>query len=159
MVYLPAGKAGQAPAESHEKKRMGDYRRSGRNDLATATIGRPKPWRDRRLHGGKIAAREPLPKRSDPIGPASGWRRGAVAQMGERCNRTAEVRGSIPLSSTSLKFIENKRFFLGVPSVSRPKVPVQSPCNFRGNPPADREERSLASAARLLERLHRSPLT
>src|SRR4051794_9338290 len=31
------------------------------------------------------------------------WRwRGAVAQMGERCNRTAEVRGSIPLSSTSL---------------------------------------------------------
>ena len=27
--------------------------------------------------------------------------RGAVAQMGERCNRTAEVRGSIPLSSTS----------------------------------------------------------
>src|SRR5688572_27811545 len=30
-------------------------------------------------------------------------RRGAVAQMGERCNRTAEVRGSIPLSSTSLR--------------------------------------------------------
>ncbi len=28
--------------------------------------------------------------------------RGAVAQMGERCNRTAEVRGSIPLGSTSL---------------------------------------------------------
>jgi hypothetical protein len=27
-------------------------------------------------------------------------RDGAVAQMGERCNRTAEVRGSIPLSST-----------------------------------------------------------
>ena len=26
-------------------------------------------------------------------------RRGAVAQLGERCNRTAEVRGSIPLSS------------------------------------------------------------
>ena len=26
---------------------------------------------------------------------------GAVAQMGERCNRTAEVRGSIPLSSTN----------------------------------------------------------
>ena len=24
---------------------------------------------------------------------------GAVAQLGERCNRTAEVRGSIPLSS------------------------------------------------------------
>ena len=26
---------------------------------------------------------------------------GAVAQMGERCNRTAEVRGSIPLGSTN----------------------------------------------------------
>ena len=32
---------------------------------------------------------------------------GAVAQMGERCNRTAEVRGSIPLSSTSLKLIKS----------------------------------------------------
>jgi hypothetical protein len=30
--------------------------------------------------------------------PAHG---GAVAQMGERCNRTAEVRGSIPLGSTT----------------------------------------------------------
>jgi hypothetical protein len=28
-------------------------------------------------------------------------RSGAVAQMGERCNRTAEVRGSNPLSSTN----------------------------------------------------------
>ena len=28
---------------------------------------------------------------------------GAVAQMGERCNRTAEVRGSIPLGSTNHK--------------------------------------------------------
>jgi hypothetical protein len=28
-------------------------------------------------------------------------RPGAVAQMGERCNRTAEVRGSIPLGSTN----------------------------------------------------------
>ena len=28
---------------------------------------------------------------------------GAVAQMGERCNRTAEVRGSNPLSSTTAK--------------------------------------------------------
>ncbi len=27
--------------------------------------------------------------------------RGAVAQMGERCNRTAEVKGSIPFGSTS----------------------------------------------------------
>src|SRR5512133_2787288 len=28
---------------------------------------------------------------------------GAVAQLGERCNRTAEVRGSIPLSSMDTK--------------------------------------------------------
>ena len=27
---------------------------------------------------------------------------GAVAQLGERCNRTAEVRGSIPLGSTMI---------------------------------------------------------
>ena len=32
---------------------------------------------------------------------AYGQPRGAVAQMGERCNRTAEVRGSIPLGSTT----------------------------------------------------------
>ena len=30
--------------------------------------------------------------------------RGAVAQMGERYNRTVEVRGSSPLSSTSQSF-------------------------------------------------------
>ncbi len=35
---------------------------------------------------------------------------GAVAQMGERCNRTAEVRGSIPLGSTNvIASIEVKR--------------------------------------------------
>ena len=37
--------------------------------------------------------------------------RGAVAQMGERCNRTAEVVGSIPIGSTmeikDLSEIEN----------------------------------------------------
>src|SRR3546814_15104622 len=31
--------------------------------------------------------------------------RGAVAQTGERCNRTAEVRGSIPLGSTTTLFL------------------------------------------------------
>ena len=35
---------------------------------------------------------------------------GAVAQMGERCNRTAEVRGSNPLSST--KFFKDLHGFL-----------------------------------------------
>jgi hypothetical protein len=34
--------------------------------------------------------------------PSQGWREGfgAVAQLGERCNGIAEVRGSIPLGST-----------------------------------------------------------
>src|SRR6478736_4797461 len=39
-----------------------------------------------------------------------GQRLGAVAQMGERCNRTAEVRGSNPLSST--KFFNDLHGFL-----------------------------------------------
>ena len=42
-----------------------------------------------------------LDARPEPIGPRHFDWGGAVAQMGERCNRTAEVRGSIPLSSTS----------------------------------------------------------
>ena len=29
---------------------------------------------------------------------------GAIAQLGERCNRTAEVGGSIPPSSTKFRF-------------------------------------------------------
>src|SRR5208283_4686367 len=41
-----------------------------------------------------------------PPRPKHALRNGAVAQMGERCNRTAEVRGSIPLSSTSSASIE-----------------------------------------------------
>src|SRR3954454_14817275 len=42
-----------------------------------------------------------FPSGPSPSDRPARWRRGAVAQMGERCNRTAEVRGSIPLSSTS----------------------------------------------------------
>ena len=45
---------------------------------------------------------------------ASLARSGAVAQMGERCNRTAEVRGSIPLSSTSMAtFDEQMKLIAG----------------------------------------------
>jgi hypothetical protein len=40
-------------------------------------------------------------------------RTGAVAQLGERCNRTAEVRGSTPLGSTSLRGLRPLR--LGKP--------------------------------------------
>src|SRR5689334_3224959 len=44
---------------------------------------------------------------------------GAVAQMGERCNRTAEVRGSIPLGSTSPHQAPLKRqcIFEGFPNL------------------------------------------
>src|SRR5271165_5678400 len=38
-------------------------------------------------------------------------RDGAVAQMGERCNRTAEVRGSNPLSSTKDIWMTNSNKF------------------------------------------------
>ena len=37
--------------------------------------------------------------RPDVVTSVALVRLGAVAQLGERCNRTAEVRGSIPLSS------------------------------------------------------------
>ena len=47
--------------------------------------------------GGGVSLRATL---RSGLGPQAGAG-GAVAQMGERCNRTAEVRGSIPLSSTT----------------------------------------------------------
>jgi hypothetical protein len=34
---------------------------------------------------------------------------GAVAQLGERCNRTAEVTGSIPVSSIHTTYVERHR--------------------------------------------------
>ena len=46
------------------------------------------------------------------LGPLAIWGAptdGAVAQMGERCNRTAEVRGSIPLGSTIDQLISAPR--------------------------------------------------
>jgi hypothetical protein len=42
----------------------------------------------------------PLPTRRSPFRGAAFPRCGAVAQLGERCNGIAEVRGSIPLGST-----------------------------------------------------------
>ena len=55
----------------------------------TAAFDEPKP----------LAAGHCMGERRRYVGRLA--RRGAVAQMGERCNRTAEVRGSIPLSSTT----------------------------------------------------------
>ena len=54
-----------------------------------------RPQEEKRAPGERVASRG----RRRYLGRPE--RRGAVAQMGERCNRTAEVRGSIPLSSTS----------------------------------------------------------
>jgi hypothetical protein len=71
-----------------------------RSISAPARLSRPRRLPFAALHrapaaanGGAFAgpARTDLPKAA---------RHGAVAQMGERCNRTAEVRGSIPLGST-----------------------------------------------------------
>src|SRR5208282_1801477 len=54
---------------------------------------------------------------------------GAVAQLGERRNRTAEVRGSNPLGSTSLRSLSELRlgkypgmFSLAPSSYSRPNA-------------------------------------
>ena len=43
------------------------------------------------------------PVRRDRQQSAHSRVRGAVAQLGERCNRTAEVRGSTPLSSIAIR--------------------------------------------------------
>src|SRR6476646_4248911 len=77
-------------------------RRSGAARAQTAVNRRDERPAGQALQGVKQAARGPLPMPPAPCGGAGPGRRGAVAQMGERCNRTAEVRGSIPLSSTSL---------------------------------------------------------
>src|SRR3954471_20403566 len=102
MLVLPTGKGRRATGSSPQIKRTGVRGRSGRDGSPTGRNGGPTlPW-DRRLQGWEIAASGAAPRRPNPLGAPAGWRRGAVAQMGERCNRTAEVRGSIPLSSTSL---------------------------------------------------------
>jgi hypothetical protein len=44
---------------------------------------------------------------------------GAVAQLGERCNRTAEVRGSNPLSSTSQNFPVSLGLAAKTPSIAK----------------------------------------
>jgi hypothetical protein len=44
---------------------------------------------------------------------------GAVAQLGERCVRNAEVRGSIPLSSTKAAVLRNRRFRFVLPTPRR----------------------------------------
>src|SRR5215204_7200373 len=54
---------------------------------------------------------------------------GAVAQMGERCNRTAEVRGSNPLSSTSLLALFSIAYARLTLKRSLSKSQVSQPCH------------------------------
>lgn len=67
--------------------------------------GASKPQRAQSQRIYEQTASKPPPASKPPIAPTPEARyfckRGAVAQMGERSNRTAEVRGSIPLCSTS----------------------------------------------------------
>src|SRR5262245_47297679 len=58
-----------------------------------------------------------LDKREPPPLNAGSNREGAVAQMGERCTRTAEVRGSIPLGSTS--YLSHYTQLVGKPELIR----------------------------------------
>ena len=72
------------PMPTEQPDRIGNSAPSaGRFSAARRPIDRPKP--------GSLKACRRLARRESA---------GAVAQMGERCNRTAEVRGSNPLSST-----------------------------------------------------------
>ena len=72
----------------------GDPRNATRSRRArTRDTGRWRHFRQPARAGRCIVGEGSLEGRSGGCG--------AVAQMGERCNRTAEVRGSIPLSSTS----------------------------------------------------------
>ncbi len=50
--------------------------------------------------GGASGLRTACQAIERPLGGAFLQRFGAVAQLGERCNGIAEVRGSIPLGST-----------------------------------------------------------
>jgi hypothetical protein len=72
----------------------GRARKRGRSSLGKSIKRRCVGGRVSRRIGGHCIAAQPSLS-ADFAGV------GAVAQMGERCNRTAEVRGSIPLSSTS----------------------------------------------------------
>ena len=66
-------------------------------------LDRRRRRRSRAIDRRPPARHKPPRCRPPPCGPAlPDCGGGAVAQLGERCNRTAEVRGSNPLSSTSV---------------------------------------------------------
>ena len=77
--------------------------------------------------GGTLNARRPSQGAPARAPPAMGF--GAVAQMGERCNRTAEVSGSIPLGSTSIQGLSR------LPSHRDRAVPAQSQPPIASRPP------------------------
>jgi hypothetical protein len=75
---------------------------------------------------------------------------GAVAQMGERCNRTAEVRGSIPLGSTNLP--------RKLPVFRRTVAGIWSPATGLRRRAAHVEARRLVEAAEWMRRMRRLPI-
>ena len=95
----------------------GRARKRGRSSLGKSIKRR---CIGRRIGGHCIAAQPSLS--ADFAGA------GAVAQMGERCNRTAEVRGSIPLSSTShTPIISQPCVGIGPPNVRLPHSKFLTP--------------------------------
>ncbi len=57
----------------------------------------------KRIPGGATMPKADFPFAGGPVSPKGAVRIGAVAQLGERRNGIAKVRGSIPLGSTILK--------------------------------------------------------
>ena len=74
---------------------------TGDDDLGVATGGRGR----RSDKASKLPGRSKFPLAAGNASPkgAYGLRSGAVAQLGERRNGIAKVRGSIPLGSTNLR--------------------------------------------------------
>ena len=81
----------------------GTNRRGGAvgNSLCPATSNRARNGARLYLRSGWLIRYIPdPPQERSRCARARGVRDGAIAQLGERCNRTAEVVGSIPTSST-----------------------------------------------------------
>ena len=64
----------------------------------------------KRIPGGATMPKADFPFAGGPVSPKGAVRIGAVAQLGERRNGIAKVRGSIPLGSTILKARRNAAF-------------------------------------------------
>ena len=97
----PPRRARRPPATRRRRAAARPRWEASEKRLAVPDIPGAMPRRPRRVKSqtGVEAAATSRVDGTDAA-PYTPRRSGAVAQMGERCNRTAEVRGSIPLSST-----------------------------------------------------------